>query len=148
MYTFFSNKSNLFPNSILTPPAIFCAVLNSSAIKKIESFGLTPNLLSSVSFTLSVINLAIPPATLFSLSNLVQANPFAPNSSTANSVILSKNFLPCSAPFSTIIAFIVLSLNALNSVSLNISVASCIISGFLKSGLSIPYFSIASLYGI
>ena len=39
-------------------------------------------------------------------------------------------------------------LNALNSEFLKHSVTSCIIKGFLKSGLSIPYFSIASLYGI
>ena len=84
-----------------------------------------------------------------SFSNLVQAKPFAPTSSdVAYSVILSKNFLPCSAPFGITIAFTVLSLNALKSEFSKIVVTSWIINGFLKSGLSIPYFSIASLYGI
>ena len=81
-------------------------------------------------------------------SILTQANPFAPASSFAKTSILSKNLRPWDAPFGTIIIFTVLPLKALNSVFLNISVASCIISGFLKSGLSIPYFSIASKYGI
>ena len=46
------------------------------------------------------------------------------------------------------IALIVFPLNALNSVFSNTFVTSIIINGFLKSGLSVPYFSIASLYGI
>ena len=147
LYTFFSTKSNLLANSILNPPAIFCAVLNSSATKNMLSFGFAPNSIS-FAFTSSVINFAIPPDTLDSVSNFTHARPFAPSSFTANSVMLSKNFLPCSAPFGTIIAFIVLSLKALNSVPSNTLVTSCIINGFLKSGLSLPYFSIASLYGI
>ena len=39
-------------------------------------------------------------------------------------------------------------LNGLKVVSLNSLVKSIIISGFLKSGLSVPYLSIDSLYGI
>ena len=148
MYTFFSIKSKRFPNSILTSPAIFCAVWNSSAIKKILSPDFTPKFSSNAFLFSSVMNFAIPPCTVPSISNFVHANPFAPHSSTANSVILSKNFLPCSAPLGTTIIFTVLSLKALNSVFLNSSVTSCMINGFLKSGLSIPYFSIASLYGI
>ena len=147
LYTPFSTKSNLFPNSSLTPPAIFCAFLNSSAIKKIAVLGFAP-ICSNPNFTSSVINFAIPPVTSFSASNFTQAKPFASNSFIAYSLILSKNFLPCSAPFSTNIAFIVFSLKALNSVFSNNFVTSCIINGFLKSGLSLPYFSIASLYGI
>ena len=42
----------------------------------------------------------------------------------ANSVILSKNFLPCSAPSGTTMAFTVLSLNALNSIFSNTFVTS------------------------
>ena len=57
--------------------------------------------------------------------------------------ILTKNNI---ITFGTIIAFIVLSLNALKSIFANTSVTSWIISGLRKSGLSIPYFSIASLY--
>ena len=85
----------------------------------------TPNSFSNLAFASSVINLAIPPCTVPSFSNLVQANPLAPTSSVvANSVILSKNFLPCSAPFGTTIAFTVLSLNALNSIFSNTFVTS------------------------
>ena len=110
---------------------------------------LTPISFINLSLIPSVINLAIPPDIVPSCSNFVQANPFAPTSSVvANSPILSKNFLPCSAPFGTTIAFIVLSLKALNSEFSNNFVTSLIINGFLKSGLSMPYFSIASLYGI
>ena len=148
LYVSFSNKSKRFPSSIRTSPAIFCTVSSfSSATKNKLSPVFAPNFSSKPFLTSSVTNLAIPPCGPSSV-NFTQARPFAPASSTAYSVILSKNFLPCSAPFGTTTAFIVLSLNALNSVSLKISVASCIISGFLKSGLSIPYFSIASLYGI
>ena len=95
------------------------------------------------------MNFAIPPVISPDCSYFVQANPFAPTSSdVAYSVILSKNFLPCSAPFGTIIAFIVFPSNALKSEFAKHFVTSSIINGFLKSGLSIPYFSIASLYGI
>ena len=97
----------------------------------------------------SVMNFAIPPATSPFSSSFVHASPCAPTSFVfAYSSILSKNFLPCFAPSGTTIIFIVFSLNALKSEFLNNFVPSCIISGFLKSGLSIPYFSIASLYGI
>ena len=149
LYTPFSIKSNLLPNSILINPAIFCAFANSSAIKNILDPFSTPISLCSFSFISSVINFAIPPEIVPSPSNFVHANPFAPTSSVvANSPILSKNFLPCFAPFGTTIAFIVLFLNALKSEFSNNFVTSWIINGFLKSGLSIPYFSIASLYGI
>ena len=42
----------------------------------------------------------------------------------------------------------ILPLKPAKSLFSNISEASSIISGFLKSGLSHPYFNIASLYGI
>ena len=148
LYTFFSNKSNLFPSSILTCPAIFWAISNLSAIKNILSPFLAPNSSSNRVKISSETNFAIPPCAILFSSIFVQAKPFAPKLSTANSVILSKNFLPWLAPSGTTIAFIVLSLKALNSVFLNTFVTSWIINGFLKSGLSIPYFSIASLYGI
>src|SRR5699024_12430509 len=53
----------------------------------------------------------------------------------SSDLILSKNFLPCSAPFGTTITFTVFPLNAWNSEFSNILVTSCIIKGFLKSGL-------------
>ena len=99
-------------------------------------------------FISSVKNFAIPPVKLFSSSTFTHARPAASASVLANSPISSKNFLPCFAPSGTIMYLIVLSLNALNSVYLKQCVASLIINGFLKSGLSIPYFSIASEYGI
>ena len=49
---------------------------------------------------------------------------------------------------STAIPRMVEFMNGLNVVSLKQSVKSIISNGFLKSGLSVPYFSIASLYGI
>ena len=100
-----------------------------------------------MSFASSVMNFEIPPV-YPSGSTFTHANPFAPASSLAKSVILSKNFLPWLAPSGTTIIFIVFPLNALNSVFSNNFVASWIMSGLRKSGLSIPYFSIASLYGI
>ena len=145
-YTSFCNKSNLLPNSILTKPAIFCAFSNSSAIKNIAELFAAPYFSCKASFISGVINLAIPPVTSPFSSIFVQAKPFAPTSfDVANSPILSKNFLPWLLPSGTTITFTVLPLNALKSESLKHSVTSCIIKGFLKSGLSIPYFSIASL---
>ena len=118
-------------------------------MKKTLEFLAIPNSFSNWFFISSVINFAIPPVISPFSSYLVQAKPFAPTSSdVAYSVILSKNFLPCSAPFGTTIAFIVFPSNALKSEFSKHFVTSWIIKGFLKSGLSIPYFSIASLYGI
>ena len=87
LYIFFSIKSNLFPNSILTPPAIFCAVSNSSAIKNIASlFDIFP-ISTNASLFSGVMNFEIPPVNSPFSSTFVQANPFAPNSDTANSDI-------------------------------------------------------------
>ena len=124
LYIFFSNKSSLFPSSILTCPAIFCAVSNLSAMKNILSSGFTPNSFSNLLNASSVMNFAIPPCGVLFSSIFTQASPFAPCSSTANSTILSKNFLPCFAPSGTTIAFTVLSLNALNSLFSNTFVTS------------------------
>ena len=96
----------------------------------------------------SVINFAIEPETCIWSSNFTHAKPPAPNSSFAKSTIPSKNFLDCSAQFGTIIAFTSFPLKPLNSEFSKHSVTLFITSGFLKSGLSEPYFSIASLYGI
>ena len=83
LYTSFSNKSNSFPSLILTPPAIFCAFVNSSATKNIASFFVIPILSNIFAFLSSSINLAIPPFKFISLSTFTHAKPLASSSSTA-----------------------------------------------------------------
>ena len=95
----------------------------------------------------SVTTLAILPVT--SSSNFKYAKPVAFFVLT-KSVNLSISFLENNpVAFSATIAFIIPDssitfLNTVNSVFLNISVISSISIPYLKSGLSVPYLSIAS----
>ncbi len=83
LYISFSISSSLLPNSILTSPAIFCAVFISSAMKNMLEFFAIPYSFSSFSFISSVINLPIPPDISPFSSYFVQARPFAPASCIA-----------------------------------------------------------------
>ena len=92
------------------------------------------------------MNLAIGPWKDPSSKILSQASPLAFNSLIAKFVISSKKLLGLSPTSCALITRTIIFLNALKSKCSKISVTSTISNGFLKSGLSVPYFNITSLY--
>ena len=145
LYIFSSIKFNLFPSSVLIRPASSVAFGLLSAIKNIvSSFSRLANSRSS-DFNSSGMNLSIGP--LKDKSSCTSKYPRPPIPiDIAYSSIFSWNPLD-KCPF-TFIALTVLSIKGLKVHFLKKSDKSIMNNGFLKSGLSLPYFNIASLYGI
>ncbi len=133
--------------STRTAPMIFATSSTSPAPKKTAWPGFRPRRSTSVLTSSSVRNLAMGPVKAMSSPTRIQARPFAP-CSTANSPRESKNLRGCPATSGTGRARTCLPANALNSESANTSVMSTSSSLARRSGLSEPYFSIASRNGI
>ena len=139
-------KSNSLPSLVRNRPAnlsILCllsARINSALPLFKWHFSISSFLKSSVK------NLSIDDLNVISSFTFIYDIPVAPNDFMYSSIFLYHEF-----DLSILSTFIPLIFNVLNGSKVlfdNIAVKSSISNGFLKSGLSEPYFSIASLYGI
>ena len=116
-------------------------------MKYITSPAFEPFISISFSLSPSLRNLSIGPSKVRSSLTFTYPKPFIPIESAKSSIFLN-HFLDWEAASGTFIERTVFFLKGAKSVSSNISLISFIIRGFLKSGLSVPYLSIASAYDI
>ena len=150
-----SIRLSSFPNFCLVRPLIFSTFLFESHEKKTESLSFNLQSFASSFIEFSEKNLAIGPFPInfsLSFSNVMYPNPLAP-SSLAQLLKLSKKLLGFEEVFGAGIALTIepsainfLKISNLTSSLFIIVVTSNICMGFLKSGLSVPYFNIESWY--
>ena len=133
------------PSSLRSTPAVFCAASFLPAVRPIKSPGFNPRAAMTVSLR-SCKNLEIPPTNSPFSSSLNQYALLAVCTSTS-AQIPSITFLVAVNP-STTTAFMVCPSNGPNPQSAMTSVASCNTRSMRRSGLSVPYLSMDSRYGI
>ena len=142
LYLFWSINSIFFATSTLRAPNTFKTMLSLSPIIKIISSSLIFVDKMSSFWSLSERNFDIPPSNFPSLA-FIHAKPFALTNSVYSSIIFLEN----EAPLGTTIAFTLSTdLNALNSDWSVIDFISWRKISNRVSGLSEPYWCIASVH--
>ena len=147
------------PIVLIRTPAVFCACVRRPAAMPTKSPGTSPSALVSSSCS-GAANFAIPP-TNEPFSSTRNQYGFAPACTSTSASVLSMNLrvpskcetttalmrtpvssLPVTVPFSSVRSL--LEANGPKPQSFRMSVTSCATRSMRRSGLSEPYFSIAS----